>query len=158
MDPFEKMWDAPIEEKPEAGGEEPIPAGQHLLNINWKQIAVKDWAKTPENPEGNVLSIGFGKPGHQMVFENFALDPKWAWKLRSLYDAAGLEWGQPIDGLMGQKIAAEVTVNDNGFRNVRKYKSLDAVAKNPPKSKAAPRTATQKVDAETAADLQDIPF
>ena len=157
-DPFEKMWTADVEDKQDAGGEKPIPAGQHILQINWKELSCKQWAKNPANPDGNVLALGFGKSGHQMVFENFALDPKWAWKLKSLYDAAGLEWGQPVDGLMGQKVAAEVTTNENGFQNLRKYKSLDAVAKNPPKSKAVKQTKTANVDAENGADLQDIPF
>ena len=159
IDPFEKMWDAPIEERPEASSEEPMPAGQHILQINWKEISVQNWAKKPNsNPEGNVLRIGFGKPGHQMVFENVALDPRWSWKLKQLYDAAGLEWGQPVDGLMGQKIVAEVTINNEGYRNVRNYKTLGAVAQNPPKSKPQKQTKMQKVDAETGADLDSIPF
>ena len=93
-----------------------------------------------------------------MTFENFALDPKWNWKLKQLYDAAGVEWGSSVEGLMQQQVAATVTINDKGYRNVRNYKSLDAVAKNPPKSKAVKQTKTAKVDAENGADLQDIPF
>lgn len=158
MDPFERVFDADIEEQPQTGGEEQLPAGDHILSINWKQLSIKDWAKGDDNPEGNVLTIGFGKKNHAMTFENFALSSRWAWKLKQLYDAAGVKWGSPVEELMQQQVAATVTVNDKGYRNVRNYKSLDAVAKNPPKTKAVPRTATQKVDAETAADLQDLPF
>lgn len=157
-DPFERMWTADIEEQPQTGGEEQLPAGDHILSINWKQLSIKDWAKGDDNPEGNVLTIGFGKKNHAMTFENFALSSRWAWKLKQLYDAAGVQWGSPVEELMQQQVAATVTVNDKGYRNVRNYKSLDAVAAAPPKSRAAPRTATQKVDAETGADLQDIPF
>ena len=37
---------------------------------------------------------------------------------------------------MQQQVAATVTINDKGYRNVRGYKSLDEVAAAPPKSKA----------------------
>lgn len=158
IDPFEKMFAAPVEEKEMSSGEEQLPAGDHIVAINWKQLAVKSWAKTDGNPEGNVLTIGFGKKGHAMTFENFALDPKWNWKLKQLYDAAEVEWGTSVDGLMQKQVAANVTINDKGYRNVRNYRSLDSVAKNPPKSKASRQTATQKVDTETAADLDSIPF
>ena len=158
FDPFEKMFSTPVEEKEIASSEEQLPAGDHIVSINWKQLAVKEWAKTEGNPQGNVLTIGFGKKNHAMTIENFALDPKWNWKLKQLYDAAGVEWGSSVEGLMQQQVAATVTINDKGYRNVRNYKSLDAVAKNPPKSKAAPRTATQKLDAETGAHLDSIPF
>ena len=158
IDPFEKVFGADIEEQPQTGGEEQLPAGDHILSINWKQLAVKDWAKGDDNPEGNVLTIGFGKKNHAMTFENFALSSRWAWKLKQLYDAAGVKWGAPVEELMQQQVAAAVTINEKGYRNVRNYKSLDAVAKNPPKSKAVKQTKTAKVDAENGADLQDIPF
>ena len=158
IDPFEKMFSAPVEEKEVASGEEQLPAGDHIVAINWKSLSVKEWAKTDGNPQGNVLTIGFGKKNHAMTFENFALDPKWNWKLKQLYDAAEVEWGSSVEGLMQKQVAATVTINDKGYRNVRNYKSLDAVAKSPPKSKAVKQTKTAQVDAETAADLQDIPF
>ena len=158
MDPFERVFDADIEEQPQTGGEEQLPAGDHILSINWKQLSIKDWAKGDDNPEGNVLTIGFGKKNHAMTFENFALSSRWAWKLKQLYDAAGVKWGSPVEELMQQQVAATVTVNDKGYRNVRNYKSLDAVAKNPPKTKAVKQTKTQKIEAENGADLDSIPF
>ena len=158
MDVWDAVFNADIEEQPQTGGEEQLPAGDHILSINWKQLSIKDWAKGDDNPEGNVLTIGFGKKNHAMTFENFALSSRWAWKLKQLYDAAGVKWGSPVEELMQQQVAATVTVNDKGYRNVRNYKSLDAVAKNPPKSRAVKQTKTAKVDAETGADLQDVPF
>jgi hypothetical protein len=158
IDPFEKMFSAPVEEKEISSGEDQLPAGDHIVAVNWKQLAVKEWAKTDGNPQGNVLTIGFGKKNHALTFENFALDPKWNWKLKQLYDAAEVEWGSSVEGLMQKQVAATVTINDKGYRNVRNYKSLDAVAKNPPKSTAAKQTKTQKIDSETGADLQDVPF
>ena len=59
---------------------------------------------------------------------------------------------------MQQQVAATVTINDKGYRNVRSYKSLDSVAKSPPKSKPQKQTKMQKVEAETGADLDSIPF
>ena len=158
MDVWDAVFNADIEEQPQTGGEEQLPAGDHILSINWKQLSIKEWAKGDDNPEGNVLTIGFGKKNHAMTFENFALSSRWAWKLKQLYDAAGVKWGSPVEELMQQQVAATVTVNDKGYRNVRNYKSLDAVAKNPPKSRAVKQTKTAKVDAETGADLQDVPF
>ena len=158
IDPFEKVFSADIEEQPQTGGEEQLPAGDHILSINWKQLSIKDWAKGDDNPEGNVLTIGFGKKNHAMTFENFALSSRWAWKLKQLYDAAGVKWGAPVEELMQQQVAATVTINDKGYRNVRSYKSLDSVANQPPKSKAVKQTKVQKVDAENGADLTDLPF
>ena len=158
IDPFELIFNTPVEEKETSGGEEQLPAGDHILSINWRQLSIKDWAKGDDNPEGNVLTIGFGKKNHAMTFENFALSSRWAWKLKQLYDAAGVKWGSPVEELMQQQVADTVTINDKGYRNVRNYKSLDAVAKSPPKSKAVKQTKTAKVDAENGADLQDIPF
>ena len=158
MDVWDAVFNADIEEQPQTGGEEQLPAGDHILSINWRQLSIKDWAKGDDNPEGNVLTIGFGKKNHAMTFENFALSSRWAWKLKQLYDAAGVKWGSNIEELMQQQVAATVTVNDRGYRNVRNYKSLDAVAKNPPKSKPQKQTKTAKVDAENGADLDSIPF
>ena len=158
LDPFELVFNTPVEEKETSGGEEQLPAGDHIVSINWKQLSVKEWAKTEGNPQGNVLTIGFGKKNHAMTFENFSLDTKWSWKLKQLYDAADVEWGSPVEQLMQKQVAATVTINDKGYRNVRNFKSLDAVAKLPPKSRAVKQTKTAKVDAENGADLQDIPF
>ena len=50
-------------------------------------MAVKEWAKRQNSNVRRVMfsRIGFGKPGnHAMTFENFALDPKWSWKLKQL--------------------------------------------------------------------------
>ena len=69
-------------------------------------------AKTEGNPQGNVLTMDYGQKNHAMTFENFALDPKWNWKLKQLYDAAGVEWGSSVEGLMQQQVAATVTIND----------------------------------------------
>ena len=92
IDPFEKVFSADIEEQPQTGGEEQLPAGDHILSINWKQLSIKDWAKGDDNPEGNVLTIGFGKKNHAMTNENFALSRRWAWKLKQIYDEAGVSW------------------------------------------------------------------
>ena len=71
IDPFERMWEAPVEEKVQASGEEPMPAGQHILQISWKDIVIEEWAKKPSsNPEGSVLKVGLTKPGHKIVYEN----------------------------------------------------------------------------------------
>ena len=52
----------------------------------------------------------------------------------------------------------KVVVTEEGYRNVKEYKSLDAVAAAPPKSKPQKQTKMQKVEAETGADLADLPF
>ena len=157
VDVWDAVFNADIKEEPQTE-EVDLPAGDHILSINWRQLSIKEWAKEGDNPDGNVLTIGFGKKGHNMCFENFALSSRWAWKLKQLYDAAGVKWGANVEELMQQQVAATVTVNDRGYRNVRNYKSLDAVAKNPPKSKPQKQTKTAKVDAENGADLDSIPF
>ena len=40
IDPFEKVFSADIEEQPQTGGEEQLPAGDHILSINWKQLSI----------------------------------------------------------------------------------------------------------------------
>ena len=41
IDPFEKVFSADIEEQPQTGGEEQLPAGDHILSINWKQLSIR---------------------------------------------------------------------------------------------------------------------
>ncbi len=159
IDPFETLFNADISESQNSTSDEPLPAGDHILNINYHKIERKGWAESEGNPTGTVVVVGFGKPGHGLTFENFSVDPeKWGWKIKQLYEAAGLEWGQPVKELVGRQIAGTITVSDKGYRNCRNYKSLDAVAKAPPKSKAVKQTKTQQVDAENGADLNSLPF
>ena len=78
IDPFENLFNADISESQNSTGDEPLPAGDHILNINYHKIERKGWAESEGNPTGTVVVVGFGKPGHGLTFENFSVDPeKW---------------------------------------------------------------------------------
>lgn len=136
------------------------PVGRQELAVDRIETARELWAEALDNPEGLVHKVFFVADGYgKAIGSIFPQSKERAWQMRLFFEALGEsfpesepDWGDYI----GRRVSGEVFVNKSGYHAVRKLQPAEGVVAAPPKP--ARKTPTQKVDTETQAKTDDIPF
>ena len=144
--------------------EQLLPDGTHVGKIGWVQIGSKDWAKRDQqNPDGLCITVRVDVSGYKSVFQSIPCH--WRGAVEELCRSArvappakGEDWDeeQLLDQVVSIETLLSVSGRGNEFVKVVRFKPTSQ--SSTPKPKPVKQTPTQKIDAETKADPDDIPF
>lgn len=160
-------WDDFITDEPQGAvaiqPDKLLSDGTHVGKIGWVQLGSKDWAKRDENAEGLCLTVRVDVAGYKSVFQSIPCH--WRGSVEELCGSArvappakGEDWDeeQLLDQVVSIETMLSVSKAGNEFVKVVRFKPTAQTTA--PKPKPVRQTPTQKVDAQTQAVTDDIPF
>jgi len=135
--------------------------GTHVGKIGWVQIHDKDWARRDDNLTGTCLTVRVDVSGFKSVFQSIPCH--WRGAVEELCASArvsppqkGEDWDetQLIDCTVSVEVLRAISKAGNEYVKVVRFKPT-AQGSTP---KPARKTPAQKIDVETSAPSDDIPF
>ena len=157
------IWDDFIDAEVQSKG--PVPDGTHVGKIASVAVEQKpwDWTKGANNPEGLCLTVEVEVLGFDTVEKTIPCH--WRGAIEELCRSArveppakGEDWDEAelLDQVVSIETLLSVSTKGNEFVKVVRFKPTSQ--SNTPKPKPVKQTPAQRIDAETKADPDDIPF
>lgn len=151
------------DDAPARKDEQFCPDGTQVATIGWVRLMPKEWAKREGNKKGQCLVVRLDvAKGIKAVFDTIPCHRRGA--IEALCRSARIppptgNWNEQV--LVDQEVTIQTALSvsraGNEFVKVVSYKPAPAPLPEEVRSRPA-RTATQKADAASAANMDDIPF
>lgn len=166
-------WSSFVDEKQEDGPAAAVdekslpfvPDGTHVGEIKWAGYQQKDWAKKPQNPDGDCLTVKIAVPGYKPVWESIPCH--FFGKVCALCAAASVNppskqspnWDE--SQLVGRMVTIETLlgVSKAGNEYVKVERLKPGPKPLPPQvASAPPRKPPKAAKPASEMPLDDIPF